>query len=238
MSGWLQRRWNEVLKGLRHSPHHQYASPAIYAQYRTVVPLMRRTLTGRLIDIGCGDMPFREYVAAQVTAYDSLDITPHSEDVTFVGDVRDMPMVPSADYDAVVCFEVLEHIADPCQALREIARILKPGGVFIISAPHLSRLHDLPHDYFRFTSYGLRHLLEKAGFEVLEVDESGGIFSFLGHQVSIVLLSLAWPVPGMRQVARFLNRWLVTRLCYQLDRYFRFSGMFAMGYVAVSRKLG
>ncbi|MBN2004374.1 MAG: class I SAM-dependent methyltransferase [Anaerolineae bacterium] len=223
---------------MRHSPHHQYISPAIYAQYRTITPLMRRTLTGRLIDIGCGDMPFRDYVGSQVTAYDSLDVAPRSEDVTFVGDVHDMRMIASADYDAAVCFEVLEHVADPFQAMSEIARILRPGGTFIISVPHLSRLHDVPHDYYRFTRYGLRHMLEQAGFEVLDMHESGGIFCFLGHQVSIMALSLAWPVPGVRQIVRFLNQWLVTRLCYQLDRCFKFSGMFAMGYVAVSRKRG
>ena len=50
MSSWFQRRWSDVLKAVHHSPHHQYISPAIYAQYRTVIPLMRRYLAGRVTD--------------------------------------------------------------------------------------------------------------------------------------------------------------------------------------------
>ena len=115
-------------------------------------------------------------------------------------------------------------------------RILRPGGTVIVSVPHLSRLHEEPYDFYRFTRYGLRYLFEQHGFEVLEIQKKGGLFSFLGHQVSTLWLGLVWPIPGLRQFAWFLNKWLITWPCYGLDRITDRSGLFALGYVGIARK--
>jgi len=197
---------------------------------------MRHYTHGKTIDLGCGNMPFRDLLADKVTTYHTLDLSARSDRVTYVGDIRDMSMISDASYNSAICLEVLEHIPDPLQAVREIHRILKPGGTVIVSVPHLSRLHDEPHDYFRFTIHGLCHLLESTGFEVLEIQKKGGMLSFLGHQVSTLLLSAVWPVPGLRQTAWFLNKWLVTQPCYRIDSLFDHSGILALGYVGVARK--
>jgi len=181
-------------------------------------------------------MPFKELLAEKVTTYHTLDLWPRSEKVTYVGDIQDMSMISTGSYDAAMCLEVLEHVPDPFQAAGEIFRILKPGGTVVVSVPHLSRLHDEPHDYSRFTIHGLRHLLQSTGLEVLEIQKKGGLLSFLGHQVSTILLSAVWPVPGLRQVMWFLNKWLVTRPCHRIDDLFDHSGILALGYVGVARK--
>ncbi len=232
----LRKNWNEVWKALKDSDQRRYLSPAVYAQYQISLLLMHHYIRGDMIDLGCGDMPFKRLLVNQVSLYHSMDLWPCSDEVTYIGDISDMKMVPSERYDSAICMEVLEHVPNPFRAVREIYRILRPGGVAILSVPHLSRLHDEPYDYFRFTVYGLRQVLQDAGFLVINIYTRGGLFSFLGHQFSTLLLSALWSIPGVRQVAWILNRWLITWLCYNIDRLCDPSGLFALGYVAVVQK--
>ena len=236
MRGRLLANREKMEQDLAHRRSRQYLSPAVYAQHRAITALMLKYLQGRVLDIGCGHMPFKDYLPANVTTYDTLELYPRSAEVTYVGDVGDMNMVPGSTYNSALCLEVLEHVPDPWAALRETARVLKPGGVLILSVPHLSRLHDEPHDYFRYTKYGLRAVLERSGFIVLHLEPKAGLFSFLGHQLSNILLSATWGVPGLRQLAWWLNRWLVTYLCYTLDRVLRANEILPIGYAVVARK--
>ncbi|MEM2676100.1 MAG: class I SAM-dependent methyltransferase [Candidatus Bathyarchaeia archaeon] len=234
--GRLYKNWHKALEELSKSHWRRYISPAIYAQYDVAVKLMREYVYGNLIDLGCGDMPFKEFLLDLVDNYDSLDLWPHSTEVTYVGDIQDMSMIGPCSYDSVICLEVLEHVPNPQQAIREIHRILKPSGVFIVSVPHLSRIHNIPHDYFRFTLYGLATLLHSAGFDIVDIRVKGGIFSFLGHQISIFILGSCWGTPVLRKIALILVKYCLTIPCYKLDQWLDFGGIFALGYVAVARK--
>jgi SAM-dependent methyltransferase len=236
MQSWLRANRKKIEKDLSKSSQWHYFSPVFYAQYKAVLPMIARFVKGKTIDLGCGTMPFENLLVSKATVYHTLDLWPHSEKVTYIGDIQDMSMIASASYDSAICFEVLEHVSTPSLAINEIYRILRPGGILIISVPHLSRLHDEPYDYFRFTKYGLRCLLENEGFEVSEIKEKGGLFSFLGHQISTILLSTVWSVPGLRQITWFLNKFLVTKACYKMDRLFDEAEVFALGYVGVARK--
>ena len=69
-------------------------------------------------------------------------------------------------FDAAIHIVTIEHLREPGRALAEIARTLAPGGPLLIAAPHEWEVHQAPHDYFRYTRYGLAYLLEKSGFEV------------------------------------------------------------------------
>lgn len=77
-------------------------------------------------------------------------------------------------FETVFAVEVLEHVVDPATAVKEIHRVLKPGGLFVLSTPYIFEMHDLPHDYWRFTEYGLRKLLEQ--FEEIHIDRRNGYF--------------------------------------------------------------
>lgn len=236
MQSWLRTNRKAIEQDLSESSQWHYFSPVFYTQYKAILPLIGQFVKGKTIDLGCGTMPFKNLLVNRATIYHTLDLRPHSEEVTYIGDIQDMSMIASASYDSAICLEVLEHVPNPSRAISEIYRILKPDGILIISVPHLSRLHDEPYDYFRFTNHGLRYLLEHKGFEVSEIKRKGGLFSFLGHQISTVLLSGVWFVPGLRQIAWFLNRWLITQLCHRMDKLFDGTGIFALGYVGVALK--
>jgi SAM-dependent methyltransferase len=84
-------------------------------------------------------------------------------------------------FDAVLFTQVLEHIAEPSRVLSELHRILAAGGTLYLTAPLVWELHELPHDYYRYTSEGLRHLLESAGFRSVEVEARNDCFTTLAQ---------------------------------------------------------
>jgi SAM-dependent methyltransferase len=76
-------------------------------------------------------------------------------------------------FDAVLCEQVLEHVQDPFQATRTLYDLVAPGGVLVVSTPFFIRLHSMPDDYWRFTPSAITILLEKAGFEAIDVHTWG-----------------------------------------------------------------
>lgn len=213
-----------------------YFSPAIYAQCRELRRLLPQYVSGDVIDLGCGLTPYRRYLPPEVKLYHTLDLHPRIDEITYIGDVQNMPMVANSSYDSALCFEVLEHLPHPFAALQEIYRILRPRGTLILSVPHLSRLHDQPHDYFRFTHYGIKTLLHEAGFEVVTIVPKGGLLAFLGHQLSTAVLCTSWTIPIIHQIGWLINKWAITLLTYVIDQWTQNSRLFALGYIAVARK--
>ncbi|HMC58407.1 MAG TPA: class I SAM-dependent methyltransferase [Candidatus Solibacter sp.] len=101
-------------------------------------------------------------------------------------DVRaDLTALPfrAGVFDRALHIVTIEHLPEPGRALAEIARSLKPGGLLLVAAPHEWEVHQAPHDYYRYTRYGLTYLLEKAGFEILEVRAAGGYFRLLSRRL-------------------------------------------------------
>ncbi len=231
----LRKNRLQIDQDVRSARQRRYLSPAFYGQYIAVSKAFG-SLGGRVLDTGCGIMPYAELLPPAVTLYHGLDISVRDSHPTLIGDVQSLAMLRSASYDSVVCLEVLEHLPDPNQALAEIARVLEDSGILVLSAPHLSRLHELPHDYYRYTEFGLRHLLTQNGLEPLRVVSRGGLFSFLGHQVATVLLGLTWRSRQLGPLVRLFNRWLLTYPCYWLDRFGAQRSLFPLGYVVVARR--
>jgi SAM-dependent methyltransferase len=139
------------------------------------IPFLRGALEGLaprslVLDVGAGDAPYRELFAAfdyRTTDWAGTSHAPTTP-VDHVAPAHDLP-AGSATVDAVVCTQVLEHIAEPVEALAEFRRVLKPGGRLIVTVPLAWYLHELPHDYYRYTPYGLRHVLVKAGFTDIDI---------------------------------------------------------------------
>jgi SAM-dependent methyltransferase len=100
-------------------------------------------------------------------AYIGIDMI-DGPDVDLVAFADALPF-PDASFDCVVCTEMLEHDPTPWLTLPEIARVLRPDGVVILTARGIGYpLHGFPDDYWRFTESSFRHLFELAGLRVVE----------------------------------------------------------------------
>ena len=133
---------------------------------------------GRLVDIGCGTKPHEAQVAPYVREYVGVDREDPFNDaarVDLVGTAYAIP-APDASFDAALSTAVLEHLEEPERALRECARVLRPGGIALYTVPMIWHLHAEPYDYYRFTRYGLAYLFDKAGFDIVEITPMSGFW--------------------------------------------------------------
>lgn len=211
-------------------------SGTTYALWRVAGPLTARVSKGLVLDAGSGRGAWKAVIEGAGATRESADIAPKAgESLTHLADLTDMPQVPTHRYDAVVCHQVLEHVRYPARAISELHRVLKPGGGLVLSVPHLSRLHELPHDYFRFTPNGIRLLLEEAGFEIVEMQAYGGLLTFAHHQLSAVILGLAAAVRPLFLASVAVNAPL-SALTAALDRLIDRRGLLANGVVVLARK--
>ncbi|MEW6689055.1 MAG: class I SAM-dependent methyltransferase [Pseudomonadota bacterium] len=83
-------------------------------------------------------------------------------------DIRSMPQIDDGAFDCIFCSGVLEHVDDLQAGFDEMTRILAPGGTLLLGLPFRQAIHMAPHDYWRFTEFGIRHLLRRA-YEVVEL---------------------------------------------------------------------
>jgi SAM-dependent methyltransferase len=203
---------------------------------RDTLPIVRTHARGSCLDAGAGRSPWRPRLEALGLRVVSLDIEARGAGVDIVADLQCMPELESASFDTVVCTQVLEHLPRPSAAIAEIARVLRPGGVLILSAPHLSMLHELPHDYFRFTAEGLRAMLETQGFSVETKRASGGLVAFVGHALSLALLTTLGSVPGLRALTFSLNQVLLIGLFGLLDRVLGLRSLFPCNIIVAARR--
>ena len=238
MIGFLKSNRQQLGKDLKNVEVRRFFSPALLVSHSLVTPAIDQYARGKMIDIGCGDMPYKQRIERKVESYDTLDVEARCEGVKFIGDATNMHMIANETYDTMICLEVLEHISDPFAAVQEMARILKPGASLILSVPHLSRYHELPHDYYRYTKYGLKAMLEKHGFEIIEMNPTGSMLTFIGHQFASVVNCLFWGMPVVKWIVFYLNKFLCVYPCFLIDRLFRKKTLFPLGHVCVAKKVG
>lgn len=164
---------------------------------------------GRLLDFGCGAKPYKALF--KVDEYVGVDFMgeghDHSnEQIDFFYDGKTLPF-DNASFDGVFSSEVFEHIFNLPDMLNELHRVLKPGGLMLITCPFAICEHEQPNDFARYTSFAIRHLLEQHGFEVLEQQKLGTAQEAL-WQMRITYWNLhivekAKDIPVLRQVLRW-----------------------------------
>lgn len=145
-------------------------------------------ITGKTLDIGCGTKPYAHL--CQSNEYVGLEIdTPQNrvnKNADYFYDGNHFPF-DDASFDSVVANEVFEHVFNPDQFLGEMLRILKPQGLVLLTMPFVWDEHEQPYDYARYSSFGIKSLLEKHGFEIVEqrksMDDIRVIFQLLNTYI-------------------------------------------------------
>jgi SAM-dependent methyltransferase len=176
----------------------RYTSDWVDLQWSLLNDLLQRVapLThGRLLDVGCGDKPYEHLFRPYVTEYVGIEHEATFSETAASRASRkpdlfyDGLRLPFEDrsFDTVLNVQVLEHSPHPAALVMEMSRVLKDDGVLILSAPFQFRLHEQPHDYFRYSPHGLKTLCDAAGLTIDEVHKQGGLWSVLAHKLNSFL---------------------------------------------------
>jgi len=166
---------------------------------------LSRGASGMLLDFGCGSKPYRTLFPS-VSKYVGVDVmvSGHSHGLSSIDCFYDGRRIPFADesFDWVLSSETLEHVFNVDTIVAELHRVLKNGGKLLVTAPFCWDEHEVPYDFARYTSFGLRHILEKAGFRVIEYRKTGNYVLCIVQMVQAYMYQYLFP-------ARFrLKLWL------------------------------
>lgn len=154
------------------------------------------------LDIGASGNDHLEYFPNRTT----LDVDA-SKNTDVVGDAHNLPFKDES-FEVVVCSEMLEHADDPPKVISEIERVLKPGGLVVLTTRFAYPVHDAPNDYWRFTPYGLRKLF--SAFEVIEVATDGGPFNTIAILLQRIMFQTDLPkiIKGILYLAAIILPYL------------------------------
>lgn len=158
--------------------------------------LKKMPVGSRILDAGAGEQKYRRfcahlnYVAQDFAQYNGqgngagLQMENWDQsNLDIISDVTAIPE-PDASFDAVMCIEVFEHLPEPIKAIQEFARLLKPGGHLILTAPFCSLTHFAPyHFYTGFNRYFYETHLTANGFKIVDMQENGNFFEYLAQEL-------------------------------------------------------
>jgi SAM-dependent methyltransferase len=178
---------------------------------------------GLVLDVGCGNRPYEKTFFSGAKKYIGTDYLSDRSRPDIVCSALALPFAADA-FDTVVSTEVLEHVPDPAQAMREMQRVLRPGAHLILSTPLYWPRHEAPYDFFRYPYDGMISLVERSGMELVRLYNRGTSYAFLGQVIQ--------HIHPLR--SRFV-RWWINRCFLFLDNRLRHD-VLTMGWTMVARK--
>jgi len=131
----------------------------------------------QILDLGAGQCRYKMFF--QHCHYLAIDFGKGKEGadyskLDFIADIVKIPFIRDNSVDFCLNTVVLEHINEPSIFLSEVERILKPGGRLFLYAPLISDEHQVPYDFFRYTSYGIKYLCQESRLKVVSLEPSNG----------------------------------------------------------------
>ena len=136
-----------------------------------------------VLDAGAGDCPYKSsFSHVHYYATDLGQVEKSNGKLSYICDLNHIP-VRSNCYDLVFCSQTLEHVPDPNKVIDELGRVLKPGGHLWLTAPFFYEEHEAPFDYYRFTQFGLSHIIQNAGLSIESTEWLEGYFGTLAYQL-------------------------------------------------------
>jgi SAM-dependent methyltransferase len=208
--------------------------------YEDLYAAIKNYSKGKVLDIGCGNKPYLSIFKSVSFSYTGCDIAQSSEQcVDVICPATKLPF-PDASFDTVFSSQVIEHVEDTPSMISEMSRVLKKEGHAVISAPFAWQLHEEPYDFFRFSKYGLKYVLQQAGFEIIYIKPNGGKWATIMQlQLNVLMSSRKY-----RSWRSFLIKHLFitlgfikiyNRLAVWIDRRY-FDDILTLNYVVVARK--
>jgi len=147
-------------------------------------------MQGMLLDFGCGVKPYRElfnvenYIGIDIKQPESKYI---SKKVDIIYDGKTLPFADSS-FDSIFASEVIEHIFEIDYTLAELNRVLKKSSYMLLTLPFVMEEHEIPYDFARYTSFGIRYLLAKHGFEIVNMEKTTNYIETIIQMWNIFLL--------------------------------------------------
>jgi SAM-dependent methyltransferase len=136
-----------------------------------------------VLDAGAGEAQYRTiFQHARYETADFMAVEKAYAPPTYVCDLTAIP-VEDGRFDRVVFNQVLEHVPEPARVIAELSRVTKPGGRILCSCPFFFEEHEKPYDFYRYTQFGLKHLFEKAGWEVERIEWVEGYFGTMSYHM-------------------------------------------------------
>jgi SAM-dependent methyltransferase len=171
-----------------------FVNPFYLARQGLADAMMRysKSLSGILLDVGCGTKPYQSMF--DVDEYVGLDIDSENSRRRGIADFfydGSLFPFPSEKFNAVLCNQVLEHVFNPDQFLGEINRVMKPSAKMVLTVPFVWDEHEQPCDYARYSSFGLKALLERNGFGILKHEKLGADISTLFQLTNAYLYKIS-----------------------------------------------
>lgn len=199
---------------------------------------IRKYVRGNLIDLGCGHVPMYEMykdVISSHTCADWSDTFHKNKLLDVVCDLNKMPLpFDNNAYDTVLLSEVLEHIRKPEQLIHEIYRIQKPNGFLLLSVPFYYPIHEQPFDYYRYTQYALRSMLEEVGYQIVEMEATGGAFESTVNLLAKIMMKLPKLGQYFAIPLQEIAWWIISRKVKQ-GKKIEFT-RFPLGYIVAAQK--
>jgi SAM-dependent methyltransferase len=152
---------------------------------------------GRILNIGTGNKDYKNLF--NFDEFITFDVD-SSENPNIIGDIHSIP-IKNDSLDSIICTQVLEHVGDPKQAVREMCRILKSRGILLLSVPFIYPIHEAPVDNWRFGPNGLKSILKE--FKTVQIYHAGGFFSVFFELINLFLRHKL--ERGLFLIAKFLD---------------------------------
>jgi SAM-dependent methyltransferase len=208
----------------------------------------------RLLDLGCGTKPYSTFYSGVVETVTAADYAPRGP-IDVCVDASRLPFAAES-FDIILFTEVIEHLPDPSTVLNEIERVLRPGGMLVLTWPMSYGMHEIPNDFSRLTEFGMSYHLSRSGLNFERLHRRGDVFAVLATITTqlirgvfsitdrhLALRPLNWLAIGVTNGIIYLAYWFI-RNAERLDPESpgkRLSGLgnlalWTLGYCAVIRK--
>jgi len=164
----LQEQFQPGILGIFVNPFY-FARRGLYLHIKSLSSF----IYGKTLDIGCGGKPYKnlcnssEYIGLEIDSPENRK----NKDADYFYDGKKIPF-QDGEFDSIITNQVLEHVFNPDVFILEVNRVLKDGGILLISIPFIWDEHEQPYDYARYSSFGLKYLLENHGFNVIKYRKS------------------------------------------------------------------